>query len=875
MASPSNNRSTLESPSTMQSSSAAAKATELSSPSGTPTRPSASGVGGEALAGGLTRTQRSPSLSLAIPAEPSTPRTGGATADRSFNLSRTTPTVHITSPIRESSSLQATPLSAANTSSSSAATSPVSPGRARQGSQTHAGGILPPASFFRPSKPNSATNRTSGGGSFNFPGSPPKSSPIGSIGIGLPFKASSPAASPLAPKGSGLPSTFKTPNLALGGGDAGARMTKPSREPLLPVREQQTGNRTQSSLADTSASSAGVRGSFERMWRRGGPETPGTATPRRSVDRRSEKSVPAGVVEETEVDGNNNMDLEAGRKSRDSEFNDDATPQPSPLPEDRNRFAQDDIDRLTVDDIGDGAIGGGVVMEMGRLSLADNAVRPMSMADTSVRTSYRTGDGGDTDLESAIIGDAVVFRRSQGAMVMLDTPKSPKTPRTPGGGMGAITSFSFDTERTDYESQSPPPNSAHPLAQTHHIPAPSTPAQQSRHAHFAPSPHRSPKSLANGKPSSSTTSLPTSNRGLFHRSSETEPTSFTASPPYMVPVMSGKSQKHLRNYEIHPSQNKFFFNGHILAGGDSAMPFIGALILLLGVAGTWFGTTCVFWWHRGGGGQAIAAIGAYLCLLTLSSMLMTAFRDPGILPRDLDPDPPCAPLDSSASESQRVPLPRDLRVRAGTVRVKYCVTCKTYRPPRSSHCKMCDNCVDGCDHHCQWVNNCVGRRNYTHFITFVVTASITTLLVLATGIVHIYLITHENHWPIKEGFKHAIGSVVVVALCLVVMWPLLALTLYHVRLLLLNITTIEQVRNQAHRKLTDAPSPANPFSIGRWWHNVAYLLCRPPGYSWVDLPGYSTSDTRKVNPGFVVRPASTVEGDLESSVMRDSRDDWR
>lgn len=59
--------------------------------------------------------------------------------------------------------------------------------------------------------------------------------------------------------------------------------------------------------------------------------------------------------------------------------------------------------------------------------------------------------------------------------------------------------------------------------------------------------------------------------------------------------------------------------------------------------------------------------------------------------------------------------------------------------------------------------------------------SITTLLVLATGIAHIYLITHENHWPVKEGFKHAIGSVVVVALCLVVMWPLLALTLYHVR----------------------------------------------------------------------------------------------
>lgn len=547
--------------------------------------------------------------------------------DRSFNLSsRTTPTVHVTSPIRETSSLQATPLSAANTSTSSAATSPVTPGRGRQGSQTHAGGILPPASFFRASRPNASANRTSGSGSFNFPGSPPKSSPLGGIGIGLPFKASSPSStSPLAPKGSGLPSTFKTPNLALGGGDAGARMTKPSREPLLPAREQQAGNRTQASVADSSASSVSgvMRGSFERIWRKGGAETGSSTPPRRSVDRRSQKSGPAGVAEETEMEAANNMDLEAGPRSGEGEFNDDTTPQPSPFPEDRNRFVQDDTDRLTVDDIGDGALGGGVVMEMGRWSLADAAVRPTSMADTSVRTSYRTGDGGDTDLETAVIGDAVMFRRSQGAMVLLDTPMTPKTPRTPGGGVGAIASFSFDTERTDLESQSVPPDSAHPLAQTHHIPAPSTPGQQSRHAHFAPSPHRSPKNIANGKPSSSSTSLPTSHNGLFHRSSEKEPTSFTASPPYMVPVMSGKSQKPLRNYEIHPSRNKFFFNGNILAGGDSALPFIGALVLLLGVAGTWLATTCVFWWHRGGGGQAIAAVGAYLILLTLSSMLMT------------------------------------------------------------------------------------------------------------------------------------------------------------------------------------------------------------------------------------------------------------
>lgn len=57
----------------------------------------------------------------------------------------------------------------------------------------------------------------------------------------------------------------------------------------------------------------------------------------------------------------------------------------------------------------------------------------------------------------------------------------------------------------------------------------------------------------------------------------------------------------------------------------------------------------------------------------------------------------------------------------------------------------------------------------------------TSILVLVTAIMQVYLLAHDNGYSVKGALRHAVGSAVVICMCLVVMWPLWALTLYHVR----------------------------------------------------------------------------------------------
>lgn len=128
---------------------------------------------------------------------------------------------------------------------------------------------------------------------------------------------------------------------------------------------------------------------------------------------------------------------------------------------------------------------------------------------------------------------------------------------------------------------------------------------------------------------------------------------------------------------------------------------------------------------------------------------------------------------------------------------KYCYACRIIRPPRASHCSVCNNCVERFDHHCVWIGNCVGLRNYRYFYYFAVFTSIFGIFILIVAVCHI--LTSFKDRNLFETVKNTPSSfaILILQLSSCGLYSLLSLTVFHSYLIFTNQTTYDQIRSRS------------------------------------------------------------------------------
>jgi len=219
------------------------------------------------------------------------------------------------------------------------------------------------------------------------------------------------------------------------------------------------------------------------------------------------------------------------------------------------------------------------------------------------------------------------------------------------------------------------------------------------------------------------------------------------------------------------------------------IPCFVAWSLLLVLSTIYFIFICP--WIRNEISEIIPIIQGVILFYVINNFLMATYTDPGKYSR--------APPDEN--DDSETTFHKIVEIHGSQCRMKWCQTCGFYRPPRCSHCSVCDFCIDTFDHHCPWLNNCVGRRNYRYFINFLLSVLIHMFLVLSLCIYY----TLKNHSNI--GSVSSIISIVLMVLIVLLTIPIGGLACFHVMLIVRGRTTNEQVTGKFKSNI-------NPFDYG-------------------------------------------------------------
>ncbi|XP_063040599.1 palmitoyltransferase ZDHHC14-like isoform X2 [Engraulis encrasicolus] len=310
-----------------------------------------------------------------------------------------------------------------------------------------------------------------------------------------------------------------------------------------------------------------------------------------------------------------------------------------------------------------------------------------------------------------------------------------------------------------------------------------------------------------------------------------------------TPMESPHKKRTLRKkWQTFPGRNKFYCDGRIMMARQTGVFYLTLALILL-TSGLFFAFDCPYLSDRLT--PAIPVIGGVLFCFVIGTLLRTSFSDPGVLPRATPEE--AADLErqidvangSSSTGYRPPPRTREVVINGQTVKLKYCFTCKIFRPPRASHCSLCDNCVERFDHHCPWVGNCVGRRNYRFFYMFILSLSFLTIFIFSFVITHVIL--QSEHKGFLGALKDSPASVLEVVVCFFSVWSIVGLSGFHTYLIGSNQTTNEDIKGSWSSKR--GKDNYNPYSHGNIFSNCCAALCGPLPPSLIDRRGYMLPDT--------------------------------
>lgn len=289
----------------------------------------------------------------------------------------------------------------------------------------------------------------------------------------------------------------------------------------------------------------------------------------------------------------------------------------------------------------------------------------------------------------------------------------------------------------------------------------------------------------------------------------------------------------VKKWEVFPGKNKFCCNGRVITGNQPVIFYV-TLFLIIIVTGLFFGSDCPY--LAVNLSPAIPVAGILLFLFVISSLLRTSCTDPGIIPRATSQEADNLEKQTETTNSVggrdmfQPPRMRELTINGVLIKLKYCPTCRIFRPPRASHCSVCDNCVERFDHHCPWVGNCIGKRNYRYFYLFLVSISLHCIFICGFSVTTLVLIS------LKDGFVSALqtspGSIVEAVIAFFSLWSVIGLAGFHTFLAACNLTTNEDIKNAYSKS-----DQKNPFGRGSLCGNYCEVICGPTPPSLIDRRG--------------------------------------